>query len=81
MASEHQEAVVSAAADAMRLARVRYNGGATGYLEVLTTDSDLYAAQLALIDLQQAEVFSMVQLYGALGGGWQPQETSSTASK
>ena len=41
---EEQEKLVAAAQDATRLARVRYQGGATGYLEVLTTDSSLYSA-------------------------------------
>ncbi len=41
------------------------------YLEVLTTDTDLYAAQLLLAQAQQQEAASLVQLYAALGGGWQ----------
>jgi multidrug efflux system outer membrane protein len=39
-------------------------------LEVLTTDTDLYSAQLLLVQAQQREAFSIVQLYLALGGGW-----------
>jgi outer membrane protein, multidrug efflux system len=68
---EQQEKVVEAAQDATRLARVRYQGGSTSYLEVLTTDSQLYTAQLNLVNAQQAEALTLVQLYGALGGGWQ----------
>src|ERR1035441_9727690 len=41
------------------------------YLEVLTTDSNLFAAQLNLVSAQQGEALTLVQLYGALGGGWQ----------
>ena len=69
-AREQQQKLVAAAADATRLARVRYQGGATSYLEVLTTDSDLYSAQLTLVNTQEGEALSLVQLYGALGGGW-----------
>jgi len=69
-AREQQQRLVAAAADATRLARVRYQGGATSYLEVLTTDSDLYSAQLSLVNTQEGEALSLVQLYGALGGGW-----------
>jgi outer membrane protein, multidrug efflux system len=69
---EQQEKLVEAAQDATRLARIRYQGGSTGYLEVLTTDSNLYTAQLNLVNAQQSEALSMVQLYSALGGGWQP---------
>jgi multidrug efflux system outer membrane protein len=68
---EEQEKLVAAAQDATRLARIRYQGGSTGYLEVLTTDSNLYTAQLNLVSAQQGEALTIVQLYGALGGGWQ----------
>ncbi len=68
---EQQEKLVFAAQDATRLARVRYQGGAAAYLEVLTTDSTLYAAQLNLVGAQQGEALALVQLYSALGGGWE----------
>jgi multidrug efflux system outer membrane protein len=68
---EQQEKLVAAAQDATRLARLRYQGGSTSYLEVLTTDSNLYAAQLTLVSAQQGEALTLVQLYSALGGGWQ----------
>ena len=68
---QEQEKLVAAAQDATRLARIRYQGGATGYLEVLTTDSSLYSAQLNLVTAQQSEAVALVQLYSALGGGWQ----------
>ncbi len=66
-----QEKLVEAAQDATRLARLRYSGGATSYLEVLTTDSSLFSAQLNLVTAQQNEALTLVQLYSALGGGWQ----------
>jgi multidrug efflux system outer membrane protein len=69
-AREQQEKLVAAAADAARLARIRYNGGATNYLEVLTTDSNLLSAQLNLVNSREGEAQSLVQLYAALGGGW-----------
>jgi multidrug efflux system outer membrane protein len=68
---EQQEKLVEAAKDATRLARIRYQGGSTGYLEVLTTDSNLFAAELNLVNAQQGEALALVQLYAALGGGWQ----------
>ena len=68
---EQQEKLVDAATDATRLARLRYQGGSTSYLEVLTTDSDLFAAQLNLVNAQEGEALALVQLYSALGGGWQ----------
>jgi multidrug efflux system outer membrane protein len=68
---EEQNALVVSAADAVRLAKLRYSGGNTSYLEVLTTDTDLYDAQLQLAQTQEQEAASLVQLYSALGGGAQ----------
>jgi multidrug efflux system outer membrane protein len=67
---EQQEKQTAASADAVRLARIRYNSGSTSYLEVLTTDTNLYNSQLTLETAQQQEALSLVQLYNALGGGW-----------
>lgn len=61
---------VGSASEAVRLARVRYSGGNTSYLEVLTTDTDLYNSQLQLAQAQEQEAVSLVDLYIALGGGW-----------
>jgi multidrug efflux system outer membrane protein len=68
---EEQEKLVAAAEDAARLARMRFEGGATSYLEVLTTDSTLFSDQLNLVSAREGEAQSLVRLYEALGGGWQ----------
>ena len=68
---EQQEKLVASAQDAVRLARMRYQAGSTSYLEVLTTDTNLFTAQLNLVSAQQGEALTIVQLYSALGGGWQ----------
>ncbi len=65
-----EEKQTAAAADALRLARIRYQGGGTSYLEVLTTDTDFYNAELTLDTAEQQEALALVQLYNALGGGW-----------
>jgi multidrug efflux system outer membrane protein len=67
---EQQEKQTASSADAVRLARIRYNSGSTSYLEVLTTDTNLYNSQLTLEAAQQEEALSLIQLYNALGGGW-----------
>ena len=67
---EQQEKQTAASADAVRLARIRYQAGATSYLEVLTNDTNLYTSQLTLATAQQQEALALVQLYNALGGGW-----------
>jgi multidrug efflux system outer membrane protein len=63
--------VSTAADDATRLAKMRYQAGSTNYLEVLTNDTNAYTAQLNLAAAREQECISLVQLYSALGGGWQ----------
>lgn len=67
---EHQQRLVDAAQDATRLSDLRYRGGAASYLEVLTNQTIYLSAQLDLARTQLAERLSLVQVYNALGGGW-----------
>jgi len=59
------------AEDAARLSHMRYNGGVTGYLEVLTNETNAFSTELGLVQAQLNELLAVVQLYQALGGGWQ----------
>ena len=68
---ETQEVLVRAAQDARRLADLRYQGGATSYLEVLDSDTRLFAAETELVRAQLDELAAFVEIYRALGGGWQ----------
>jgi len=68
---EQQALLVGSAQDARRLAQLRYEGGATSYLEVLDADTRLFAAELGLAQAQAGELASLVEIYRALGGGWQ----------
>jgi multidrug efflux system outer membrane protein len=74
---EQSEATVTAQRDALRLSTMRYEGGVTSFLEVLVTERDLFDAELALAQAQRDEVLSFVQLYRALGGGWQTMEPAT----
>ena len=67
---EHQEALTTAAQSASRLSELRYKGGATSYLEVLTSETNYFAAELNLARARLSERLSLVQIYQALGGGW-----------
>lgn len=53
-----------------RLARSRYTGGVSSYLEVLDADRSLFSAELALARAESLRLVSFVQLFKALGGGW-----------
>jgi multidrug efflux system outer membrane protein len=66
-----QERLVAALADRKRLAYVRYQGGVDTQLNALDADRDLFQAELTLAQTRYSELVSVVQLYKALGGGWQ----------
>ncbi|HEY7291932.1 MAG TPA: efflux transporter outer membrane subunit [Vicinamibacterales bacterium] len=68
---EQQTLLVEAARDGRRLADIRYQGGATSYLEVLDADTRLFAAELGFAQAQLGEMSALVEIYRALGGGWQ----------
>jgi outer membrane protein TolC len=65
-----QEALVATLQDRTRLAYVRYRGGVDTQLNALDSDRDLFQAQLSLAEIRLNELLSVVQLYKALGGGW-----------
>ena len=66
-----QEQLVKALEDAVRLSNLRYKGGLDSYLQVLDAQRTLFSGELGLAQLRLAERLSVVQLYRALGGGWQ----------
>jgi outer membrane protein, multidrug efflux system len=66
-----EEHLVEAAQDAARLSEVRFKAGTTDYLEVLTNNTNYFSAELTLAQAQGNELTALVQLYQALGGGWQ----------
>ncbi len=66
-----QEALVKALQDRTRLAYVRYRGGVDTQLNALDADRDLFQSELTLSQIKLNELLAVVQLYKALGGGWQ----------
>lgn len=66
-----QQHLFESAQDASRLSEIRFKAGTTDYLEVLTNDTNAFTAELGLAQAQGNELISLVQLYQALGGGWQ----------
>ena len=66
-----QQQLVDDLAESVRLSVMRYKGGTTTYLEVLDGQRSLYSAELTLAQARGSEYQSLVQLYKALGGGWQ----------
>src|ERR1700722_7306942 len=68
---EKQEELVVALQDRTRLAYIRYRGGVDTQLDALDADRDLFSAELQLSQIRLGELLTVVQLYKALGGGWQ----------
>jgi outer membrane protein, multidrug efflux system len=66
-----RELLVQTLRDRVRLAYLRYNGGVSNLLEALDADRNLFDAELSLAQARRDELVTVVQLYKALGGGWQ----------
>ncbi len=62
---------VASATSADKLSHSRYDNGVASFLEVLNTQTSLFQSELAQSNTQQLYLSSIVQLYKALGGGWQ----------
>jgi multidrug efflux system outer membrane protein len=70
---EQQELLAFSAQDAARLSEMRYRGGTTSYLEVLTNETNYFNAELGLAQARLNELLGLVSIYRNLGGGWQEQ--------
>ena len=66
-----RQLLVTALQDRKRLAYRRFQGGVDTMLNALNSDQDLFVAELSLAQARLGELLSLVQLYRALGGGWQ----------
>ena len=69
-----------AAEGAVRMAMEQYSQGLVGYLNILTLERSLYAAQAQLIAARRGLISARVQLCRALGGGWQNPNERTTGS-
>ena len=66
-----QQNLLTSAQEAAQLSSQRFNAGTTDYLEVLTNETNAFSAELGLAQAQGNELVALVQLYQALGGGWE----------
>ncbi len=65
-----QATQVQALQRAFGIAQARYRGGVSTYLELLDAQRQLFTAQLAFVQDERQYLVSTVDLYRALGGGW-----------
>jgi outer membrane protein, multidrug efflux system len=56
----------------LKLAQLRYDNGVSSYLDLLDAQRTLFADQQVYVQAKLAQLQNQVQLYKALGGGWQP---------
>ena len=66
-----QELLVATLRERSGLAHLRYEGGMDTLLNALDSDRELFDAEHDLTQTKRNELLSLVQLYKALGGGWQ----------
>jgi multidrug efflux system outer membrane protein len=74
-----QAGAVEAGRQAVELATVRYKEGKASYYEVLEAQQQLFPAENILSRLEVSRRLAVVQLYQALGGGWENMEPSARA--
>jgi outer membrane protein, multidrug efflux system len=68
---EQQQLLTAATEDSDRLSKILYQHGGASYLQVLTSENNDFSAELNLAQAQLNERLALVQLYNALGGGWE----------
>jgi hypothetical protein len=74
-----QQAQVDAQRGADSIALARYRIGYSSYFDVINADRDLFTAELSLSAAHLNTVLSLVQLYQAVGGGWQTEQSDKSA--
>jgi multidrug efflux system outer membrane protein len=70
---EATQRIVAASRERLRLVDLRYVNGISGFFEVLDAQRQLFDSELQLTELTSGAYASVIELYRALGGGWQPE--------
>ena len=76
----YDDQAVVALTSSVQIATERYLNGKASYYEVLQAQQDLYPSQRAQVQTQVGELIAVVQLYKALGGGWQAKAPAGKPS-
>ena len=81
-ARTEQRLAVAAYQEAVKVSMERYRQGDSSYYEVLQEQQELFPAEDSLVQTQLNQLLAVVQLYRALGGGWETEvETEKTGGK
>ena len=73
----HSKVALAESENAYRIATLRYQGGLSRYLDVLTSEDTLVTQRRTVADLQARAFTEDVALVRALGGGFQPDKTTA----
>lgn len=74
------ERIVAASRERLRLVELRYLNGISSYFEVLDSQRVLFDAELSRTQAAASTYASVIQLYRALGGGWDPAPAPRAAT-
>lgn len=72
---------VDALEETLAVARQRYEGGFTSYIDVLDAQRGLFDAELAMVEARRDELTAVATLYKAMGGGWSDDRDLGSASR
>ncbi|HTS08093.1 MAG TPA: TolC family protein, partial [Candidatus Eisenbacteria bacterium] len=72
LAKAYREQITSVDAyrDSVRLSTIRYDSGLSSYLEIVDAQIQMYPAESAVVNYDLGRKLALVDLYRALGGGW-----------
>jgi multidrug efflux system outer membrane protein len=73
------ESLVKSNQKSFRLTQAGFKAGVNSQLDVLEIQNALDSAKLSLIQARYSRLISLINLYQALGGGWQEHSTNQTA--
>jgi outer membrane protein, multidrug efflux system len=79
--AQQRDSQVTALAEGSNLTRRRYEAGRSSYLEVLDVDRRLFVAETQAVGARTDHIRTYVQLYRALGGGWQVPDSTTTSGQ
>ena len=77
----HQEKRLEAAEKAVSLAQFRFDDGYSDYLDVLDAQRQFFTAEIELVRTQRNQLVALVQIYKALGGGWDSGNLSESSGE
>lgn len=78
-AYREQLSSVEAYRDSVRLSTIRYDSGLSSYLEIIDAQIQMYPAQSATVNYDLGRKVALVDLYRALGGGWNLSDAQWTS--